>query len=168
MKMRSAKQIWSSFMAQIERDAPVDTLSLLKSVQRWLVANPKFLDAPLRSQYGLDTFMTMNLSEYATGASELDPREELVQLRRVPATRVAIVAMRIRDILWSGTAFKSLKHCPNCGQDDLRVLSTLEGQIVLGCDRCVWGETVAGEPRCGPGPVVPADAAQLRKAGLIK
>jgi hypothetical protein len=155
----------SDLLTQLEVSPPRrDRAALLRFLQQWLKSHLASWSAQVRQNWGLDQLAAIDLTRLPIDESSLVPDEEVQQLQRVRPTSMDIFAMRLRDIFWAGTTVYSDVVCPRCGDTQLKVLVDPASEaLVLACDICGWGQTLAGNRWKGTIPLQPALTAQIHE-----
>lgn len=142
------KKLYANLLARLQLlPANVGRLELLLSIQTWLRGSLDKLTPELRACYGLDEYALLDLCDYPINDTSLVPAEELQRLRAVAPVSMETLAMRIRDVFWSGITVESSIQCPRCNEASLRILEDpLTGGGVYACDLCGWAQVASGEP----------------------
>ena len=159
------KKAYAALLALLDELGPnVDRRELLVGLQRWLQRQLGVFSPALQQDYGLRSYAALDLAHYPIESSSLEAAERARQLRLVPPGSVDQLAMRVRDIFWSGLTIESGIECPRCKDSELRVLIE-EGtqQLVRACDICSWAETRNGEHWQPGGRLVPPTIEQLQR-----
>lgn len=160
MHWRSLHQSLLRDLNQIVPERSV--VGMMSALQAWLLVNERAFDRALWARYGLDWFASADLAAYPIEQSALQVEEELTQLAKVPPVSMETLAMRIRDIWWSGVTIESRTSCPRCGCADMRVLWDKERQqLVLACDSCSWAQFSDKKPWTPGGSLLPARRDQI-------
>jgi hypothetical protein len=129
----------------------------LTGLQQWLRGALDQFGEQIRARYGLDDYANMDLGQYPVLDTDFDPVEELRVLLSVPPVSLETLAMRVRDLFWSGITVESSKQCPRCESWAFRVLQASDsGEVVLACDECGYAENERGEPWPAARRAVPA------------
>jgi len=157
------KRAYSALLTQLDGLRPdLSSRELLVVLQSWLQRQLAVFSSALQEDYGLCSYSSLDLARYPIDGSSLNAAEEVRQLRLVPPGSVDGLAMRVRDIFWSGLTIESGIDCPRFKDSELRILME-EGtqQLVRACDVCLWAETRNGEHWQPGGRLVPPTIEQL-------
>ena len=158
-----ANTLVSELLSQVDvSSGQSDNRVTLRLIQGWLVSRLGCWNDELRKRWGLDELAAMDLSLYPTDESSLDSGEELRQMASTAPTSMEVLAMWVRDILWTGVTVESSVLCPRCAATQLRILETsCSGNVVLSCDLCSWGQDPNGDPWEGGDRLRPIGIARL-------
>jgi len=139
----------------------------LQALQAWVGKNLGVFPDESVSAFRLEYYAKISLSELPIEQTNLRFEEELERLGTAPPSTADSLAMRIRDILWSGVTLTLPMVCDQCHADWLRVLQEIcSERLVYVCDRCGWAEN--GDGRwSGQSELMPAHTQVLRAQGLI-
>ncbi|HEU4583913.1 MAG TPA: hypothetical protein VFS67_36900 [Polyangiaceae bacterium] len=162
------KKAYSALLAQLDAlGLNVARRELLVALQAWLQRQLAAFSPALQEDYGLRGYSSLDLARYPIEGSSLNADEEVRQLRLVPPSSADGLAMRVRDIFWSGLTIESGIECPRFKDSELRILME-EGteQLVRACDVCLWAETRDGEHWQPGGRLVPPTIEQLERWAL--
>jgi hypothetical protein len=161
------KKAYSALLPQLNGlGSKVGARELLVGLQGWLQRQLAAFSPALQEDYGLRGYSSLVLARYPIESSSLNAAEEVRQLRLVPPGSVDQLAMRVRDIFWSGLTIESGVVCPRLEDSELRILME-EGtqQLVRACDVCSWAETRNGDHWQPGGRLVPPTIEQLERWG---
>jgi len=159
------KKAYWALLAQLNGlPANASSRELLVGLQGWLQRQLAVFSSALQEDYGLRTYSSLDLARYPIDGSSLNAAEEVRQLRLVSPGSVDQLAMRVRDLFWSGLTIESGIVCPRFKDSELRILME-EGtqQLVRACDVCLWAETRNGEHWQPGGRLVPPTIEQLER-----
>lgn len=157
------KKAYSALLAQLDGLGPnVGPRELLAELQGWLQRQLPGFSPALQEDYGLRSSASLDLARYPIDSSSLNAAEEMRQLRLVAPGSMDGLALRVRDLFWSGLTIESGIECPRFKHSELRILME-EGtqQLVRACDVCLWAETPDGERWHPGGRLVPPTIEQL-------
>ncbi|UAA37615.1 hypothetical protein KIH87_12935 [Paraneptunicella aestuarii] len=168
--MSSVKKVWNSFCREIEKlNSDTATIEeLFTAITRWLSNNKKSFPEDIWSIYKLDFYTELDVREYYLGVSEDSVSLLIERLRKITPHSVDRVAMIVRDVLWDCSTFKTHIQCPNCKDDDLRIMvNEIDNKIVLACDICLWaqfedGKQVRGQKKLRPAKKFEIDVCPVR------
>lgn len=159
------KKAYSALLLQLNGIGPnVGPLQLLVGLQAWLQRHLAVFSPALQEDYGLRSYSSLELARYPIESSALNAAEEARQLRLVPPGSGDGLALRVRDLFWSGLTIESGIVCPRLEDSELRILME-EGtrQLIRACDVCLWAETRNGERWQPGGRLVPPTIEQLER-----
>ncbi len=168
--MTSPKKLWSSLIDRLRKlpdgsNAREYGLALME----WVKENRTNIGAEPVARFGLDWLSTLPLEEYLLESQDLSvPNEREILARQKPSS-VEVVAMLVRDQIWELVTFKTQTECPNCGGDELRVLTEPGSgdRLVFACDSCGWAQDEYAKPWQGPPGCRPAKVSSLREHRLL-
>ncbi len=144
--MRKMMNVWNKLIEKIEIDDIKTNLDLYKIIKEWLIENKTKYFKNVYSDYDLDFFISLNPDDYAIDFSECSVEDSLTRIEKFEPRTIDNIVMITRDILWGMVAYKSKVECPNCTEDDFRVLYEQDTmKIVLSCDLCGWAQFEDGE-----------------------
>ncbi len=169
--MKSHISVWREFCDHLN-SLQTDSLSkqdLFSCTCEWLAKNSGCFGEDIWRIYGLDIMLKVSPSDYPVKYSEDTVDQTVSGWKALKPSSIDSIAMTVRDILWDMLAYKSKVECPNCGDDDLRVLFDKQGKVnVLCCDLCCWSQFESGEKWSGKQNLVPANISQLMVSGYLR
>lgn len=156
-RQQRAQRVRDSLMAYLERvgAGKNDVRAFLEAVQQWLKDNLHAFSMEERNANGLDRYARLDLDPLPAMYTYFDPEEELAQLRNVPPSSVAGVAMSIETLFREGMTVLSRRECSDC-ESLMRVLEEEHtGRLGYECDVCTHAEdqdgaSIQGWGRWGP------------------
>ena len=157
--MSSAVKIWKSFCnSVVSKENNIHSNQLLfLTITEWLKKNTRYFKNDEYSIYGLDAMTNVNPHDYPSDFYEESISDTILRIKLFNPTKTDNIAMIIRNILWNIIVYKSSKLCPNCKDDELRVLydSNIKS-VVLACDLCTYTENKDGKKWKGKCILTPA------------
>lgn len=127
-------------------------LDFLLRLQQWLVLHLARWPIEMQEAWQLDEYAQVDLSQFATQQTSLNPHEEIAQLLRFPPTSLDIFAMRISGIFWEGITVYIRVFCPRDCSVELKALhDQTANEPVMGCDVCTFTCTLDGRRWRYPG-----------------
>jgi len=150
--MSSHKQLWdtfTTFLRSIELKN-TSTVQFVSCLIGWLLSNRRAFPEESWNLYGLDQLTSIDCDRYEVEFTEESLHSTISRLVKQSPSSKDSITMIIRDVLWDCIVHKSEVECPNCGDDDLRVLVDSESrEIVLACDICSWSQSKNGNKYVG-------------------
>lgn len=170
MNMAKTLRIWSGLKERLASiPLAAEKSHYFQLLCEWIRANEGGLGAESVGAYGLSWLAGLDVTEYPVNFAEFDVAEEVDNLLRQTPSSPDVVAMFLRDQLWSLAALRTEIECPRCGDDDLRALWDERDQqgLVLACDLCGWMQKQDGAAAPGGSLLRPARTRELRTVGLL-
>lgn len=168
---QSPGRIWSNLRRILEAlPRPLSKRRYFGALAKWIKEDSTLLGTQTATQYGLDWLSTLEPEDYPVELAGMVVSEEIASLIRQEPTTLDTIAMFMRDQLWPLATFKTSTECPNCGEDELRVLvdSVPPRELVLACDSCGWAQNDEGRKSDVKGTCRPATIAELRARGFTR
>lgn len=167
--MIKEQKLWANFCGYLgDKKDSLTELLLFQYICEWLINNSKMFSGMVWDDYQFDTYLKYLPSEYVMKLSEERLEQLINRMMLFSPSSLDSMAMMLRNILWDMVAFKSKVMCPNCGDDEMRVLYDVEeGVVILSCDLCCWSQYENGEKWEGSGKLVPSKVSQLKKSNYL-
>jgi hypothetical protein len=150
MKQKQRLQNLVNSLKESLNQSNINTVELFAAtLQSWLVINRHYFEKATRNLFPiLDFFADADLSEYPVHYASISLGGLQRLVAEITPRKQADVAARLADIIWDLIAYKTTLTCPQCKDDELRVLQDTDtGRLVLACDICLWSQWEDGEPR---------------------
>jgi RNase P subunit RPR2 len=158
------QKLYATLQPRLRPKSTTDLLTVLQELQEWLRESLTRIDAGLRTRYGLDDLVALDLAKYPIESTNCELRDELAQLEAVQPTSMETLMMRVRDAFWRGITRTAECQCPRCDSATLRVLvEEKSGHLVMECETCGWVQDTAGGAWQGSERLVPPTTDQLNK-----
>ncbi len=165
---RSPTSLWDSLLERSQLlGQDISKTEYFLMLSQWVLDHSDDIGAEAIKIYGLRRLCELPPDLYAIDHADVDVQGEIAALEHVKPTSRDVLAMILRDQLWDLVAFRSQILCPNCGQEDLRILSTGDCGLILACDRCIWSQDDHGVQYKGTRVGKPATAADLESKGHL-
>ncbi len=143
----SHKQLWEQFCEFLDtiESQNTSTTQFIANLINWLISNKKHFPAASWSDYGLEQLTSVDSTNYCIEFTEESVQSTIARLYKYSPSSKDGITMNIRDILWDCMVHKTDIECPNCRDDNLRLMVNISREAILVCDLCCWGQDIDGK-----------------------
>lgn len=169
--MKNHEKVWLDFCQFLSNKAGNDLTKyyFYQLICGWLANNINSFGDELWKLYNFKVYIEYDPSDYPIESSDNRVQNTIDRVCNLKPSSIDAIAMIVRDLLWDMVAYKSDIECPNCGDDDFRVLYDIKHkQIVLSCDLCGWSQFEDGKNWQGDNCLVPAKVSELKASSYLE